>query len=104
IRGSVVGLRSIVRAGARIERSVLMGADEYDEYPIFSRPETGTELGVGRGTVIEGAIVDKNARIGRDCRIVNEKRLAHADHPLYAIRDGIVIIRKNAVIPDGTAI
>jgi len=104
IRQSVIGVRSVLREGAQIERTVFMGADEYDQYPIFQRAETGLELGVGRGTLIRGAIVDKNARIGRNCQIVNEADVQTADHDLYAIREGVIVVRKNAVIPDGTVI
>jgi glucose-1-phosphate adenylyltransferase len=63
-------------------------------------------IGVGRGTVIKGAIVDKNARIGRFCRIVNVDNVQEAmrEEDGYVIRDGVVVVIKDATIPDGTVI
>ena len=61
-------------------------------------------MGIGENTVIERAIVDKNSRVGSDVRIVNEGGLQEADADGYYIRDGIVIVPKGGVIPDGTVI
>ena len=99
IDGSIVGLRSIIGKGCRISRSVLMGADYYDS-------ETSKEprMGIGDGTMIDRAIIDKNARIGKHVLIKNVNNLKNHDGENYFIRDGIVIVTKNAVIPDGTKI
>lgn len=104
ISRSIVGLRSIIREGTRIESSIIMGADDYDAYPIFNNSQTGFELGIGEGCVIRNAIIDKDARIGPNCRITNEKGLMHADHDLYAIREGITVLRKGAILPEGSVI
>jgi glucose-1-phosphate adenylyltransferase len=61
-------------------------------------------VGIGEGSEISNAIVDKNARIGRGVRICNERGVEEADGEGWAIRDGIVVVEKNAVIPDGTVI
>ncbi|MCE5247349.1 MAG: sugar phosphate nucleotidyltransferase [Candidatus Polarisedimenticolia bacterium] len=99
IEEAIVGVRSVVR-GATIRRALVMGAD-----PVFPEPRPGDPpVGVGEGTVIENAIVDKNARIGRGCRLVNERGAREDEGPGWAIRDGIVVVAKNAVIPDGTVL
>ncbi len=99
IDGSVVGLRSMVGKGCKITRSVLMGADYYE-------PETikGPKIGIGDGTIIDRAIIDKNARIGKRVTIKNIKNLKNHDGDNYFIRDGIVVVTKGAVIPDGAKI
>jgi glucose-1-phosphate adenylyltransferase len=106
VAGSIVGLRSVVERDSEITRSILMGADYYE--PAETRPCGAAEglprLGIGRSTRIEGAIVDKNARIGDRCVIRSAGKPDTLDHPLYYVRDGIVIIPKGAVIPDGTMI
>jgi glucose-1-phosphate adenylyltransferase len=101
IRHSVVGIRTMIRTGTTIDESIVMGADYY--VPDDSSSALPT-MGIGRNVVIRRAIVDKNVRIGDGCRIVNEKKLPHADGPGWSIRDGIVVVEKNAVIPPGTVI
>jgi len=101
IKNSVVGIRSIVRAGARIERSVLMGADYLEDEAGEGKP---MPLGIGENTTIVNAIIDKNARIGKDVIIRGSDKLRADEGTGYAIRDGIVVILKNAIIPDGTRI
>ncbi len=97
---SVVGVRSIIRAETVLEDCLIMGADYYDE---SAGPEE-IPMGVGEGTRIRRAIVDKNARIGRNVVIANEKGLQEADGANYYIRDGLVMVPKNAVVEDGTVI
>ncbi len=97
---SVIGIRSIIRKGASIAHSVLMGADYYQ----FSQQSQLVPIGIGEGTVIRNAIIDKNARIGNDVRILNEAGTKEKDGDGYFIRDGIVIVPKNGVIPPGTFI
>ena len=101
IRHTIIGLRSIIGKGCRIARTVLMGADFFER---DKRAEHPVKLGIGDGTVIDKAIVDKNARIGRNCVIRNLKGLKNHDGDNYYIRDGIVIIPKNAVLRDNTKI
>lgn len=101
LKRSLLGNRSIVREGAKIEDSILMGADYYEE----EKPDTSLiPLGIGEGTQIRQAIIDKNARIGRNCRLSPEGKPERMDHELYYIRDGILIIPKNGVVPDNTVL
>jgi len=96
---TIVGVRSVLR-GATLRRTLVMGAD--DDYP--DAPTGAPPVGVGEGTVIEDAIVDKNARIGAGVRLVNERNLIEAEGPGWFIRDGIVVVGKNAIVPDGTIV
>ncbi len=106
IERSVIGIRSRIGKGTQIADSLLLGADDYETIDEISRAsETGRPpIGIGDGCVIQRAIVDKNARIGRGVRILNQAGLREGEGPGYAIRDGIVVVVKNAVIPDGTVI
>jgi len=96
---SIIGIRSVIR-NAVIRRSLIMGADSYPP----QEPADAPPVGIGEGSLIEKAIVDKNARIGRNVRIVNDKGIVEGDGPNWAIREGIVVIPKNAILPDGTTI
>ena len=106
IRESVVGIRSIVSKGAGLNRVVMMGCDYYEsnasimENELVGKPR----IGIGQNTKIENAIIDKNARIGDNVVISPDGKPSEVDHPLYYIRDGIVIIPKNGVIPHGTVV
>lgn len=107
IRESVVGLRSVIGPEVRIIRSVMMGADFYEtpERRAENRALGRPDVGIGRGSSIEGAIVDKNARVGEDVTIrAHDPEGEMVETENYVIRDGIVVIPKNAVIPDGTVI
>jgi glucose-1-phosphate adenylyltransferase len=106
IERSVIGIRSRIADGARIRHSLILGADLYESAPDVERHSSeGTPpIGIGPESVIENAIIDKNARIGRGVRIVNEKRERERDAANYHIRDGIVVVPKGAVIEDGTVI
>jgi glucose-1-phosphate adenylyltransferase len=98
---SVVGLRMHIHAGSRITRSVLLGADFYDNAPASDgRPA----MGIGRDVVLDRAIIDKNARIGDRARLVNEARVEEADGDGYYIRGGIIVVPKGGVIPPGTVV
>jgi glucose-1-phosphate adenylyltransferase len=101
IANSVIGIRSIIRSGTSIERSIVMGADSLEEE---AGTPGGMPLGIGPGCKIAGAIIDKNARIGRNVVIRGARKKADRDGDGFAIRDGIVIVLKNAVIPDGARI
>jgi glucose-1-phosphate adenylyltransferase len=99
IERSVIGIRSIIESGATIRNSVIMGADYFEE-----DRQSGAEvppIGVGRNCTIDRAIIDKNARIADGVVITPEGKPAHFDAENYFIRDGIVVIPKNAVIPAG---
>ena len=96
---SIIGLRSSVN-GAELRRTLVMGVDSHYPDPGPGAPP----VGIGEGTVIENAIIDKNARIGCNVRLVNDRGLEEADGDGWVIRDGIVVVSKNAVVPDGTVI
>ena len=108
ITTSVIGLRSRISKGVQMEASFMMGADFYQTIEDMRR-DHGKNLprvGIGEGTIIKRAIIDKNARIGNNARLLNEAGTSAADGPngSYYIRDGIIIVPKNAVVPDGTVI
>ena len=100
VRNTIVGIRSVIRTGAVIEDTVLMGADFFER----QTPEGQIPIGIGEGTIIKKAIVDKNARIGRHCVLTPEGKPEHMDHPHFYIRDGILVVPKGASIPDGTVV
>ena len=106
IDNSIVGVRCLVDTGSYIHRSILMGGDyfESDAMMKINAEQNRPKIGIGKNTRIENAIIDKNARIGDNCVITPNGKPENMDHELYYIRDGIVIIPKNGVIPDGTVI
>jgi len=106
IERSVIGIRSIIGSGSKILRTIMMGCDDYEPLSSIQSDASASfpRLGIGKDARIEDAIIDKNARIGNNVAISPKGKPDKVDHPLYYIRDGIVIIPKNAVIPDGTVI
>jgi glucose-1-phosphate adenylyltransferase len=108
VTNSVIGLRSRISKGVQMDASFMMGADFYQTFEEMrsDRDRGLPRVGIGEGTVIRHAIIDKNARIGSNARLFNEAGTTEADGPggSYYIRDGIIIVPKNAVIPDGTVI
>ena len=100
VRDSVVGIRTQVKAGTQITRSVLLGADFYEE----EGESVAIPLGVGRDVVLDRVIVDKNARIGDGVRLVNDKRIENADADGYMIRNGIIIVPKGARVMSGVMV
>ena len=108
VNNSVIGLRSRISKGVQVESSYVMGADYYQTFEEM-RVDLGKDLprvGIGEGTVVKRAIIDKNARIGKNALLLNEAGVAEADGPggAYFIRDSIILVPKNAVIADGTVI
>jgi glucose-1-phosphate adenylyltransferase len=106
INHSIVGVRSIIHDACDITRTIILGCDYYEsDASIHNYESKGLpRIGVGKNTRIENAIIDKNPRIGDNCQISPAGKPDHLDHPLYYIRDGIVIIPKNGLIPHGTVI
>ncbi|KAM5548327.1 inactive glucose-1-phosphate adenylyltransferase small subunit 2, chloroplastic [Rosa sericea] len=111
IKGTVIGMRTRIGNGAIIEDSVIMGSTLYQD--IYSQPNAedsenrkGTDIpiGIGEDTQIRKAIVDKNARIGKNVVIINKDNAQEGDRETdgYVIRQGIVVVLRSAVIPDGT--
>ncbi|MGD1941925.1 MAG: glucose-1-phosphate adenylyltransferase [Leptolyngbyaceae cyanobacterium] len=105
---SVIGLRQRIQENCVIEDALLMGADFYEPLSESSRHLTRGKIpiGIGEGSVVRKAIIDKNARIGRNVQIVNKEGIEESEREDlgFYIRSGIVVILKNAVIPDGMVI
>lgn len=107
-RNSIIGLRSRIDDGVRIEDSIIMGADFFESFEQLQRNAAigKPHAGIGKNSVVRRAIIDKNARIGRNVRLVNQHNIETLDGEdgCYFIREGIVIVPKNAIIQDGTTI
>jgi len=101
---SIIGIRSIVGRGVRLSHTIMMGADFYEGEEISRSASELIPVGIGAGSSIESAIIDKNARIGEGVTIHNKDGIQRFDGVGYYIRDGIVIVPKNGVIPAGTVI
>ena len=106
ITHTIVGLRTIVEAGTQLNRVVILGSDFYESHESVEQHEREGKprMGIGMNCKIDNAIIDKNARIGNNVTISPGGKPENADHEKYFIRDGIIIIPKDAVIPHGTVI
>ncbi len=104
IRNCVVGLRSMVGNNVSLTNSVMMGADYYETDDEKEKNIARPNIGIGDGCVIDGAIIDKNARIGNGVIIRNIPDRPDEEHPNWVARDGLIIVPKNGVIPDNTVI
>ena len=93
VTSTVVGVRQTILSGAKVTRSVLLGADYYDEQ-VGSQPP----VGIGPDAILDRVIVDKNARIGAGARLVNEGGVQDLDGDGYYIRSGIIVVPKNGVV------
>jgi glucose-1-phosphate adenylyltransferase len=107
-RNSIIGLRSRVDPGVKIENSILMGSDLFQTLEEMKSDLAAgiPNIGIGSGTLIRRAIIDKNVRIGRNVKLLNLANVQEHDDPngCYLIRDGIIIVPKNSVVPDGTEV
>lgn len=107
-RNSIIGLRSRVDKGVRIEDSILMGADFFQSIEEIRNDidQSRPHIGIGENSNIRRAIIDKNVRIGKNVKLLNLNGIENHDgeEGCYYIREGIIIVPKNAVIPDGTEI
>ncbi len=104
IRNSVIGLRSQIQSGAKIFDTIVMGSDYYDQPGIESDCGDVIPIGIGSNSHIEGAIIDKNARIGCNVVIRPFPRGTELDGENYVVRDGIVVIAKGTRLEHGTRI
>lgn len=106
ISNSVIGIRSFIGHNTTIKNSVIMGSDYYPWHdPALRNPVEGpARPGVGEESYVEGAIIDRNVSIGKRCIIKNKEQITEGDGPNFYIRDGLVVIPKNADIPDDTII
>lgn len=104
IENSIVGLRCIIGSGVTIKNSILMGVDYYEDQIDSGniRSVCRPRISIGAGTLIDGAIVDKNCHIGKNVRIVNDKGIVDGpdDNDTCIVRDGIPVVLKGATLPD----
>jgi glucose-1-phosphate adenylyltransferase len=107
ISNSIVGIRTIIETGASLDGVVCMGADYYEtEAQKLANESAGRpNIGIGSGSIVKGAIIDKNARLGSNCRIgIDERPRSDGEFGNYYIVDGVIVIPKNAIIPSGTIV
>jgi glucose-1-phosphate adenylyltransferase len=106
IERCVIGVRSRIGRDVIVRNSVMIGADRFETESerTENRKRGIPNFGVGDGSIIEQAILDKDCRIGRNVQIVNRRNLKTDEGPNYVIRDGIVVIPKSSIVPDGTII
>ena len=106
ISNSIVGLRTFVGSGTELNRVIVIGSDYYEseESVLKNETEGKPRVGIGMNCKIENAIIDKNARIGNNVKISPADKAENLDAERYFVRDGIIIIPKDAVIPHGTVI
>jgi len=100
---SVIGIRSRIAKGTTIENSIIMGNDSFQSQEfIDAAAPTEPPMGIGQRCYISNCIIDMNVSIGNDVRIVGGEHLEDGDYPFHYMREGIVIVKKGTVIPDGT--
>jgi glucose-1-phosphate adenylyltransferase len=106
IENSVIGIRTRIGSGTTVVSSYLMGSDFYEtiDEMNYNIGRGIPKLGIGDRCYIRNAIIDKNCRIGNDVRINGGSHLQNTDHSLYVAKDGIVVVKKGAVLPDGFVI
>ena len=106
IEHSVIGIRSRIGHGTTLVSTYMMGGDYYETLPEIALALAGNfpVLGIGDRCYIKNAILDKNVRIGNDVRINGGAQLENTDHALYTVKDGIVVVKKGAIIPNGFVI
>ncbi|RZK54772.1 MAG: glucose-1-phosphate adenylyltransferase, partial [Pedobacter sp.] len=106
VERAVLGIRSRIGKGTTIANSYIMGSDHYQTLTDIQQESNAGKplLGIGDRCYINNAIVDKNCRIGNDVRINGGNHLAEGDYGLYVVKDGIVVVKKGATIPNGTVI
>ncbi|TDH26521.1 glucose-1-phosphate adenylyltransferase [Segetibacter sp. 3557_3] len=104
IENSVIGIRSRIGYGTNIVSSYLMGNDYYETIEQMQMNRGTPKIGIGDRCYIRQAIVDKNCRIGNDVKIIGGNGIENKDHELYSVKDEIVVIKKNAILPDGFTI
>lgn len=106
IRHSIIGIRSRIGENCLIERTVMMGADFFQSQEEIVKNENAgiPKIGIGNNCEVRNAIIDKNARIGDGAKLINAHGIVEEDSENYAIRDGLIVIPKNATIPTGTVI
>lgn len=102
----VVGIRTRIGYGTTVVNTYIMGNDYYETLEVMDDNISKgiPKIGIGERCYINNALIDKNCRIGNDVRINGGKHLDNTDHPLYTVKDGIVVVKKGAILPDGFVI
>jgi glucose-1-phosphate adenylyltransferase len=103
LENSVIGIRTRIGHGTTVVSSYIMGCDYYETLEEMTKDvEKGIpKIGIGERCYIKNAIIDKNCRIGNDVRVNGGPHLENSDHALYTVKDGIVVVKKGAILPDG---
>ena len=106
IENSVIGIRTRIGYGTTVVNTYIMGCDYYETLEDMNKAAASglPKLGIGERTYIRNAIIDKNCRIGDDVRINGGPHLTPTDHSLYTVKDGIVVVKKGAILPNGFVI
>lgn len=106
IENSVIGIRTRIGYGTTVVNTYIMGCDYYETIDDMNKAAASglPKLGIGERTYIRNAIIDKNCRIGDDVRINGGPHLTPTDHSLYTVKDGIVVVKKGAILPNGFVI
>ena len=106
VEQSLIGVRARIGDGSSIVSSYVMGNDYYETLEVLqaNKAKGIPELGIGERCFIKNAIIDKNCRIGNDVRITGGSHLQNVDHVLYTIKEGVIVVKKGAVLPDGYVI
>jgi len=106
LEGCVVGIRSRIGHGTTIVNTYIMGNDFYETLEVMKENVSKgiPEIGIGERCYIKGTIIDKNCRIGNDVRINGGDHLENFDHALYMVREGIIVVKKGAILPNGFVI
>jgi glucose-1-phosphate adenylyltransferase len=106
LENCVVGIRARIGHGTTVVSTYIMGNDYYETLEVMAENISKgiPKIGIGERCYIKDAIIDKNCRIGNDVRINGGKHLENTDHLLYSVKDGIVVVKKGAILPDGFVI
>jgi glucose-1-phosphate adenylyltransferase len=106
IENSVIGIRTRIGSGTTVVNTYIMGSDYYETFEDMNLASSRglPKLGIGERSYIRNAIIDKNCRIGDDVRINGGPHLPNADHSLYTVKEGIVVVKKGAILPNGFVI
>lgn len=106
VENSVIGIRTRIGHGTTVVSSYIMGGDYFEtlEEMKHSAERGIPKIGIGERCYIKNTIIDKNCRIGNDVRINGGAHLPNTDHSLYTVKDGIVVVKKGAILPDGFVI
>lgn len=106
VENSVIGIRTRIGHGSTVVNTYIMGSDYYETFDDMQKATSSglPKLGIGERCYIKNAIIDKNCRIGDDVRINGGTHLPNTDHSLYTVKEGIVVVKKGAVLPNGFVI